>query len=419
MASLTKEELKNALINNGIDLPPSSSKKEVFVALYEKHVAPIDEKREFSADEEDEEIIITKKAKPPIYAFDRSAVTAEVDVDSMDDDQLLQSLKENNIEAGPIGNTTRDLYKKKLKEALAGSAELVEEVSVNVTNGSEEGYSDTEPEDSANPIVEEPEEDTGADSTHLSSEDDQPSGLSQPALNTSTSKLTTDLNGSLDLSSSNLNSGSLSGNLDANGSTLRQRFATVDTLDSGVRYTPTARRSIHSYKVTEVTTHHIVKTRDGKETKNVTHTIEKKESFGDDKVPGSEVKSYRVGAWAWRFLKTLSKLVLLALFVAALYYVYTNHLNKGEAKEAIDQIQEAIQNAANKAARVVREALGKEGKASEALDNVEAAGDALNNVEAAEPAGNGLDNVEAAGDATGETAEAPVDSMPMQPGLHV
>jgi len=182
----------------------------------------------------------------------------------------------------------------------------------------------------------------------------------------------------------------------------------VDSPDSGVRYTPTARRSIHSYKVTEVTTQHIVKTRDGKETKNVTHTIEKKESFGDDKVPGSEVKSYGVGAWAWRFLKTLSKLVLLALVVATVYYVYTNHLNKGEAKEAIDQIQEAIQNAANKAARVVREALGGEGKASEDLDNVEAtepASDALDNVEAAEPAG--------------ETAEAPVDSMPMQPGLHV
>merc|ERR550519_2713588 len=181
---------------------------------------------------------------------------------------------------------------------------MVEEVSVNVTNGRED-YSDTEPEDSANPIVEEPLDDTGAEPLHLSSEDEQPSGLSHPALNTSTSNLSTtsskDLNTSknskiLKHLNDSFGSKSLSepGSLDANGSTLRQRFA-VDSPDSGPRYTPTARRSIHSYKVTEVTTQHIVKSRDGKETKNVTHTIEKKETLGDDKVP--EVESSRAAAW--------------------------------------------------------------------------------------------------------------------------
>merc|ERR1740139_1516630 len=176
MASLTKEELKTQLLNNGIDLPPSSAKKEVFVALYEEHVAP---KGEFSADDDDDEIIITSKAKSPIIASNGDGDEGEVDVDSLDDSQLLEMLRENNITAGPVVNSTRNLYKKKLIKVLGASVEETE-VSINEPNGGGENFSDTEPEDvaedTADSVVVEPEplDDTEPDSVQLSSEDEQP-----------------------------------------------------------------------------------------------------------------------------------------------------------------------------------------------------------------------------------------------------
>ena len=39
MASLTISDLKNELINHGVELPPSSAKKEEYVTLYEKNIS--------------------------------------------------------------------------------------------------------------------------------------------------------------------------------------------------------------------------------------------------------------------------------------------------------------------------------------------------------------------------------------------
>lgn len=370
MASLTKEELKTQLINNGIDLPPTSAKKEVFVALYEKHVAS---KQEFSADDDDDEIIIASKAKAPIYASENGDEGGEVDVESLDDSQLRDMLKENNIVAGPIVNSTRNLYKKKLIKVLGGSVEETE-----VTANGDEDFSDTEPEEVAEKEEDEPLDDTEPDSVHLSSEDEQPSGLSQPVTRKSPRSSTTS---SKDLNKSSLSSKSfnMSGSLDANESLLRNRFG-VDSPDSSLRYTPTARKAIHSYKVTEVTTMNFTKSRNGVETKNTTHTIERKESVGDNKV--SEAKPSKIGKWI-----AISMIVVLVL--AILYYVYLNHLQKGEP---IKEMQEAIQNAVNKA-------LGNDGDAP--VEGVKTVGDDLSN--------------------TGEkaTPDVPVDSGPKKPRLHV
>lgn len=54
MSGLTKEQLRNELINHGIELPSSSARKSEYVELYEKHVAPVQQsKGDFSSDEED------------------------------------------------------------------------------------------------------------------------------------------------------------------------------------------------------------------------------------------------------------------------------------------------------------------------------------------------------------------------------
>ena len=74
MASLTKEELKTALINHGIAPPPPSSRKDEFLALYEEHVKPVeDEAGEFSSDDEVEfyqfypEVHYYAEPSPPRY----------------------------------------------------------------------------------------------------------------------------------------------------------------------------------------------------------------------------------------------------------------------------------------------------------------------------------------------------------------
>jgi len=53
MSNLTKEQLKNVLINHGVSTPPSSAKKEEYIKLYDEYVAPvISNKGEFSSDDE-------------------------------------------------------------------------------------------------------------------------------------------------------------------------------------------------------------------------------------------------------------------------------------------------------------------------------------------------------------------------------
>merc|ERR1711894_255088 len=65
-----------------------------------------------------------------------------IDIGSLDDDQLFEMLKKNGVEVGPIVASTRKFYEKKLSEALAGESATAS----NGTNGTKE-FSDTEPED--------------------------------------------------------------------------------------------------------------------------------------------------------------------------------------------------------------------------------------------------------------------------------
>ena len=65
-----------------------------------------------------------------------------IDIGSLDDDQLFEMLKKNRVEVGPIVASTRKFYEKKLSEALAGESATAS----NGTNGTKE-FSDTEPED--------------------------------------------------------------------------------------------------------------------------------------------------------------------------------------------------------------------------------------------------------------------------------
>ena len=92
-----------------------------------------------------------------------------------------------------------------------------------------------------------------------------------------------------------------------NNSGLRQRPVN-DELDTG-KLTPTPRRSIHSYKVTETSKQVITRNRDGTETKDVYRTVERTE---DGKKIGGQGNG-----WSQK-LVTLIKVVLLLGILAAL-----------------------------------------------------------------------------------------------------
>ena len=70
-----------------------------------------------------------------------------VDIGSLDDDQLFEMLKKNGVEVGPIVASTRKFYEKKLSAALTGKT--------NGTNGTKE-ISDTEPEEEEEEEEEQP-----------------------------------------------------------------------------------------------------------------------------------------------------------------------------------------------------------------------------------------------------------------------
>ena len=163
MSSLTKEQLRSALISHGVpDLPPQSAKKEEWAALYEEHVLPVangagdfssdDEvslkpsptKRASTASKASRVSNISKASKssksPKKAVVEDSMIVDGVDISALDDDELFAKLKEHGISAGPIVDSTRKLYQKKLVLMLKGET-------ANTTNGKEVEYSDTEEEE--------------------------------------------------------------------------------------------------------------------------------------------------------------------------------------------------------------------------------------------------------------------------------
>lgn len=116
MAGLTKDELKSALINHGLELNLSAAKKDELVALYEEFVAPHEENAgEFSSD--DESVPLARKLKKASKSSkaasengsggkalteENSFIVGDIKVDELSDEELIKLLKENDIDVGPI-----------------------------------------------------------------------------------------------------------------------------------------------------------------------------------------------------------------------------------------------------------------------------------------------------------------------------
>jgi len=324
MASLTKEELKSALINHGLSPPPASARKDEFLAMYEEHVAPVDrDAGEFSSD--DEVTLSPKKklsqssakstksntsaTKSPkkgrksngAATEDDSMLVGELNLNDVDDDKLFELLKENGISAGPIVDSTRPFYKKKLALVLRGEN--------GVMNGSNGDFSDTEPED-------EPED------------DDQPSAVTTPQERRTSTRSKVSSSSKKSLASSPAAVTSPAASVVTSG--MRKRFnMTADELDSS-RNTPTPRRSIHTYKVSESTKQTITRSSDGNETRDTLHVVERSESKGDTETSKPSFFTPK---------KIILFLVLLALLAAVVLFI-----SKQNGEFSVDKIVSSVKN---------------------------------------------------------------------------
>ena len=153
ITSLTKEQMRSALISHGVtepDLPPPAAKKEVWVALYEERIMPVSNgAAEFSSDDESSPTKkatkaskVSKSSKSPKKAVvEEDSMTVDgVDISALDDDELFAKLKELGLSPGPIVGSTRKFYQRKLVLMLKGQT-------ANTTNGNGVEYSDTEEEE--------------------------------------------------------------------------------------------------------------------------------------------------------------------------------------------------------------------------------------------------------------------------------
>ena len=137
MANLTINDLKNELITHGVDLPPSSAKKEEYVQLYEKNIATAEKATiDFSSDDDELNIPVGGKISKKKLSRksagnvsrksegvngikqnadlngeesdkdklteENSLVVGEIDVATLTDEELAEKLKEFNITVGPI-----------------------------------------------------------------------------------------------------------------------------------------------------------------------------------------------------------------------------------------------------------------------------------------------------------------------------
>ncbi|XP_032376133.1 LEM domain-containing protein 1 isoform X3 [Etheostoma spectabile] len=130
-AQLSISRLKSDLVAHNVALPPAKSKKVVYVELHLQHI-DLKNAADFSSDEEDQVQDVA----------DEEEYTEMPDPSGLTDDELKAALLEHGFKAGPIVETTRALYEKKLRKLLQSNGR-------GCLNGVEKGvlYSDDEEEE--------------------------------------------------------------------------------------------------------------------------------------------------------------------------------------------------------------------------------------------------------------------------------
>ncbi|XP_053705483.1 LEM domain-containing protein 1 [Synchiropus splendidus] len=104
-SQLSISQLKSDLIAHNVALPPSKSRKQVYVELHLKHVEQ--RKAQFSSDEEEQQ----QQSGPE----DGETI---VDPSVLTDDDLKAALLAHGVTPGPIVASTRSVYENKLRKLL-------------------------------------------------------------------------------------------------------------------------------------------------------------------------------------------------------------------------------------------------------------------------------------------------------------
>jgi hypothetical protein len=145
MASLTINDVKDELINSGIELSPSSAKKISggekdtidFSSDEDEHSLPIEgkiSKKKVSRKSEGMSGINHKakaansngqEVKEGDLTEENSLVVGDIDVSKLTDEELAEKLIEFNIAAGPVVESTRTVYQKKLAISMRESMKIV------------------------------------------------------------------------------------------------------------------------------------------------------------------------------------------------------------------------------------------------------------------------------------------------------
>ncbi|XP_067449006.1 LEM domain-containing protein 1 isoform X6 [Thunnus thynnus] len=187
-AQFSKSRLKSDLIAHNVALPPSKSKKEVYVALHMKHV---DQKNaaDFSSDEEDQVQDVSEEEED-------TDNTEMPDPSSLTDDDLKAALLMHGFKAGPIVASTRALYEQKLRKLLQSDGH-------DKVNGIEKGvlYSDSEEEEENG---EEEDEESGSEGAKQETAEQSEQAQEESSQMESRTSLSTSVDSKRELNGSNV-----------------------------------------------------------------------------------------------------------------------------------------------------------------------------------------------------------------------
>ncbi|XP_076074442.1 lamina-associated polypeptide 2-like [Mytilus galloprovincialis] len=142
-SKLTKAKLKEELIRFNVKLPPSTSKKQVLVDLYEQHISQLNDpsifEEEFVEGSSEQEVEETESeddinsnnsdVESETVSFEESQKETKeamtINAEDLTDKELANELRSLGFTPGPIGTTTRRVYEKKLVKLRQNSGDAI------------------------------------------------------------------------------------------------------------------------------------------------------------------------------------------------------------------------------------------------------------------------------------------------------
>lgn len=145
MASLTIDQLKKSLNEQGVTLPPAGSKKAEYVKLYEQYSTLNENLGDtYSSDDETNSRTDSQNVSSSTSPSKTEAVVKEVE--KLSDDDLYNKLREFGQNVGPVLVNTRRVYEKKLIKLITSGRQTNGYDTVNSHDNKNDEFSDSDVE---------------------------------------------------------------------------------------------------------------------------------------------------------------------------------------------------------------------------------------------------------------------------------